>query len=248
MPSTASTSKGNMSSKTKNGAYEILAVQKDTVTRIAGVITPADWQPRGQNWGIFTILKSTHFPKEQCYIYVACVIPEAKYQLVIASNMWTYAPLANPGAYAVAALGAGVIAVQWEQLVANHKEKQVSYTEYIGAQEAGKELIMYGVGNDTLAPLKKWYIIFGDATVHSMINHLRNKTAIKMTTSKKNNYKTKGIHKVWDPTMSITAYFSGLNRFQVSLDDRGILTNIKEKTMVAGSQCGKVGCSPRTRW
>ena len=139
----------------------MLATQKVIITRIAGVITPEaiDNLENKIIGGIFTILKSTHFPKEQCYIYVACVIPEAKYQLVIASNMWTYAPLANPGAYAVAALGAGISAAQQEQLVANHKEEQVSYTKYLGAQEAGKELILYGVGNDTLAPLKKQYII-----------------------------------------------------------------------------------------
>jgi hypothetical protein len=34
----------------------------------------------------------------------------------------------------------------------------VSYTEYLRAQEAGKELILYGMGNDTLAPLKIQYI------------------------------------------------------------------------------------------
>jgi hypothetical protein len=100
---------------------------------------------------------------------------------VIANNMWKYAPLANPGAYAVTALGAGVSAAQQEQLIANHKEEQVSYTEYLGAREAGKELILYGVGDDALAPLKKQYINFGDATIHLMIKHLHDKTAIKMT-------------------------------------------------------------------
>jgi hypothetical protein len=36
--------------------------------------------------------------------------------------------------------------------------------------------------------------------------------------------------------MSITAYFTSLDRFQISLDDRGILTSIKEKMMAAGAQ------------
>jgi hypothetical protein len=58
--------------------------------------------------GIFTILKSTHFAEGQCYGYLASVIPEATYRLVITINMWTYAPTANPVAYAVAALNAGV--------------------------------------------------------------------------------------------------------------------------------------------
>jgi hypothetical protein len=62
-------------------------------------------------------------------------------------------------------------------------------------QEAGKELLIYGVGDNALAPLKKQYINFGDFTIHSMILHLREKTAIKMTTSKKFEYKAKGYGK-----------------------------------------------------
>jgi hypothetical protein len=91
------------------------------------------------------------------------------------------------------------------------------------------------VGNDALAPLKKLYINIGDMTVHLMIKHLLNKTAIKMTTSQKYNYKTEGHCKAWDPAMSITAYFTGLDRFQISLNDRRILTRVKEKTMGAGA-------------
>jgi hypothetical protein len=102
---------------------------------------------------------------------------------MIANNMWMYPSQANPRAYAVAALGVSVSAAQQEQLFANHKEEQVSYTEHLRAWETGKELILYGMGNDALAPLKKQYINFGDATIHLMIKHLHNKTAIKMTTS-----------------------------------------------------------------
>ncbi len=155
---------------------------------------------------------------------------------MISNNAWTYAAPQNLGAYTVAALGAGISAAQREQLVANHKEEQVSYTEYLGAQEAGKELILYGVGNDALAPLKKQSINFGDVTIHLMIKHLRNKTSIKMTTSQKYDYKTKGYCKSWDPTMSITAYFTGLDRFMISINYHGIAKSVKEKTMAAGAQ------------
>ncbi len=79
---------------------------------------------------------------------------------------------ANPGTYLAAALIAGVSAAQQEQLVAQHKEGQTMYANYLGAQEAGKELLLYGVGADALAPLKKQYINFGNATIHSMILHL----------------------------------------------------------------------------
>ncbi len=79
---------------------------------------------------------------------------------------------ANPGAYSATALIAGVSAAQQEQLVAQHKEEQMTYADYLGAQEAGKELLLYGVGTDVFAPLKKQYINFGNATIHSMILHL----------------------------------------------------------------------------
>jgi hypothetical protein len=61
-------------------------------------------------------------------------------------------------------------------------------------QEARKELILYGIGDNVLAPLKKQYNYnnFRDATIHSMIKHLREKTAIKMMTSRKYDYKTEG--------------------------------------------------------
>jgi hypothetical protein len=89
------------------------------------------------------------------------------------------------------------------------------------------------VGDDVLAPLKKQYINFGDSTIHSMILHLREKTAIKMTMSQKFEYKAEGYGKQWDPTASITAYFTGLDKFRTSLADRGISTSIDDMTIAA---------------
>ena len=70
-----------------------------------------------------------------------------------------------------------------------------------------------------------------------MIDHLCLKTVIRMTTAQKYEYKTNGYNTpCWDPTMSITAYFSLLNCFQVLLSDCGIATSNKEKTTAAGVQ------------
>ena len=57
-----------------------------------------------------------------------------------------------------------------------------------------------------------------------------------MTTAQKHEYRTNGYNAPWDPTTSITAYFTMLDRFQVSLEDRGIATSIAEKCMAAGAQ------------
>ncbi len=78
------------------------------------------------------------------------------------------------------------------------------------------------MGDDPLAPLKKQYINFGDSSIHLMILHLQEKTAIKMTTLQKFEYKAEGYGKQWDPTTSITDYFTGLDKFRSSLADRGI--------------------------
>ncbi len=89
----------------------------------------------------------------------------------------------------------------------------MAYTKYLGTQEAGKELLLYGIGNNALAPLKKQYINFSNATIHSMILHLCEKMAIKMTISQKFEYKAEGYGKQWELTTSITAYFTNLNNF-----------------------------------
>jgi hypothetical protein len=80
-------------------------------------------------------------------------------------------------------------------------------------RKQGRNFFLYGVGDDALAPLKKQYINFGDATIHSIILHLREKTAIKMTISQQFEYKAEGYGKQWDPMTSITAYFTGLDKF-----------------------------------
>jgi hypothetical protein len=69
-----------------------------------------------------------------------------------------------------------------------------------------------------------------------MINHLPQKTAIKMTTVQKHKYKATGYNNTWDPTTSITAYFTQLDWLQVSFSNWGIATSNSEKTMVVGAQ------------
>jgi hypothetical protein len=119
--------------------------------------------------------------------------------------------------------------------VAEHKIPKKSYNGYLGIKEAGKELILYTLGDKALAPLKKLYIGFGDTTVLGMINHLRLKTAIKITTAQKHETRTSEYNNPWDPPTSITAYLTQLNCFQVSLGNPGIATSKEEKTMSANN-------------
>jgi hypothetical protein len=73
-------------------------------------------------------------------------------------------------------------------------------------------------------------------TVLAMIDHLRIKMAIRMTTAQKYEYKANGHNTPWNPTTSITAYFTLLDHFQVLLGNCGIATSNEEKTMTAGAK------------
>ena len=84
--------------------------------------------------------------------------------------------------------------------------------------------------------------------VLGMINHLRLKTAIKMTTPQKHEYRTTGYNNPWDPTTSITAYFTQLDRFQVSLGNHRIATSKEEKRWQRERKCGTEKCLQKTRW
>jgi hypothetical protein len=57
-----------------------------------------------------------------------------------------------------------------------------------------------------------------------------------MTTAQKHKCRTTGYNSPWDPSTSITAYFTQLDRFQVSLGDHGIAKSEEKKTMAVGAQ------------
>jgi hypothetical protein len=113
---------------------------------------------------VCTLIKKHHYTEGQKYGHPASVIPQGKYRIVNSNNIWTHTAPANPGAYLAATLGVSNTAAQWEQFVSKHKVLQSSYANYLGMEEAGKELILYAVGSDALALLKNQYIGFGDTT------------------------------------------------------------------------------------
>jgi hypothetical protein len=185
-----------MTTSKSNGAYDTLISLRDKLTRLNGVITPEAVNKLENELGwIFTVTKTHHYEQGQKYGHLTSAIPESKYRLVIGNATWVHGVPADPGVYSQAALGAGNAAALREQLVAEHKILQKSYNDYLGIEEAGKELILYAVGDNALAPLKKLYIGFGDTTVLGMIDHICLKMAIKSTSntnSMPNNPLSKG--------------------------------------------------------
>jgi hypothetical protein len=162
-----------MSPSKSSGAYETLINLRDKMIRLNGVITPEAVDRLEDELGsIFTVVKTHHYEQGQKYGHLASAIPEAKYRIVIADLTWTHTVPGNPGAYSAAALIAGTSVAQREQLVTTHKVTIESHANYLKVEEASKELILYAVGDDALAPLKNQYIGFGDEIILTMIVHL----------------------------------------------------------------------------
>ncbi len=138
-----------------NAAYDTLISLRDKLTRINGVITPETVDKlEDELGGIFMVTKTHHYEQGQKYRHLASVIPKQKYRLVTGNATRAHTVPGNPGAYSQAALSIGNSAALQEQHVAKNNILQKSYNDYLGVKEAGKELILYAVGNDALAPLK----------------------------------------------------------------------------------------------
>jgi hypothetical protein len=221
-----------------NVAYNMLISLHDKLTRLNGMITPEAIDKLKDELGrIFMVTKTHHYKQGQKYGHLASAIPKQKYRLVIGDATWAHTVPGDPGAYSQAALSVGNSAGRPPRTTrGGAQDPPESYNDYLGIKEAGKELILYAVGDNALAPIKKLYIGFGDSTVLEMIDHFCLKTAIKMTTAQKHEYKTMGYNNPWDPTTSITAYFTQLDRFQVSLGNCSIAMSKAKKTMAAGAQ------------
>jgi hypothetical protein len=146
-------------SSKSTSAYKTLIRLRDKITHLNGIIMPEGVNKlEDKLGGVCTLIKTHHYTEGQKYGHLASIIPQEKYRIVISNNAWTHVAPANPGAYSAAALSVGNTAAQREQFVTKHKVLQSSYANYLGMEEAGKELILYAVSDDALAPLKKQYI------------------------------------------------------------------------------------------
>jgi hypothetical protein len=134
---------------------------RDKLTCLNGLITLEAVDKLKDKLGrIFTVAKTYHYTQGQKYGHLASVIPKSKYRLVIGNATWTHTVPTDPGAHSADALNAGNAEAMREQFVVQHKIKQKIYRDYLSVEEVGKELILYAVSNDAIAPLKKQYIGF----------------------------------------------------------------------------------------
>ena len=103
-------------------------------------------------------------------------------------------------------------------------------------REAGKELIVYAVGDNQLAALNKKFVGYGASSMLDMMYFLRDKTVIVMSLDEKQDFKNQIYNMPWDTTTHTTTYLEGLVRFDERLEARGIDTSEAERTLAAAVQ------------
>ena len=217
--------------------YEQLFEQRHTsITRAVGPITPEVIDKlQDEVATIAATTKTYSYPQGQVFGHVAAIIPEAKYRVLINDPTFTYAIVADPGAYDQQALAAGESAAQREQIVAEHKRLQTDYQSYITVQQVSKDFIIYALGVLAIAALKKPYVAYSTSTVHKLFTHLYDKTAEKMTEKDKQEYLNEGYATKWDGSNDLQAYFAILDRFELTLPDRGLDVPTGRKVLAVGA-------------
>ena len=143
-----------MSSSASNKAYNTLIKPWDKLTHLNSVITLKAIDKLEDKLGrIFTVAKTHHYAQGQKYGHLVSAFLKSKYRLVIGNATWTHTVPTNPGAYSTDAFNASNAAAMRKQFMAQHKIKQKSYRDYLNVKEAGKELILYAVGDNLVTPL-----------------------------------------------------------------------------------------------
>ena len=85
------------------------------------------------------------------YGYLACILRQIAYRLVINEAAWAYKAPQDQGAYDPNAV-ANVTGGQRSQMEGVHIWKNENYQLYLGIEEGSKELIVYDVGEESLPP------------------------------------------------------------------------------------------------
>ena len=104
--------------------------------------------------------KAYKFTRGTDFGHLAVILTEDKYRDAINDQTFVYAAPTDQGAYDPNA-GNNMNASQRAQEEAEHRRKNMSYEVYLGVEEACRDLIIYAVGDSSMAPLKERYVKYG---------------------------------------------------------------------------------------
>ena len=130
-------------------------------------------------------VKSNHFNEGRTNRHLAVIIPMEEYCTIIDDKVWTYNPPIDIGAYDPTTSNA--IAAVREVKEEEWKRKFTALETFNGACIGVKDLIIHGVGEYAVISIKQQYVKYGAVNLKKMMQHIRDKTCIKMTTLDKVN-------------------------------------------------------------
>ena len=119
---------------------------------------------------------------------------------------------------------------------AEWKRKITDLETFNGTCAGVKDLIIYGVGEDSVIAIKQQYVRYRGVTPKKMMQHIRDKTFIKMTTLEKSNLKKNWHNTQWNTTSDININWKYLDNLTKNLEARDILTIGDKKFSVAVAQ------------
>ena len=147
---------------------QTINAQKDKITRSVGNITQEGIDNLEEEiTRILVGVKSDHLKERHTNGHLAVIIPVEYYCAVIGNNSWIYNPpidinAYNPTASNVTASAQAVKEAEW-------KRKPTALKTFNGACARAKDLIIYGVGEDSVVTIKQLYIGYGGVTPKKMM-------------------------------------------------------------------------------
>ena len=189
--------------------------------------------------GVATTIKSYHYKGGRTNGHLAVIISQDEYRTIIEDEDWAYEEPVELEAYDETAITATV--AQRAVLEAKHRRKMDSLVTHDGVKQGLIDLIIYAVGEDAVVTLKQRFVKYLKTSPKQMMEHLRKKTCIKMTTLEKDRYKTSGYSAQWDTTRNIALYWKSLDEHTVRLKARNIATSEAEKVTAAVARMWESG-------
>ena len=217
--------------QTASSVRATIVAQRDQMTKILEITPEAIDILEEELGGVATTIKSYHYKGGRMNGHLAVIIPQDEYRTIIEDEEWEYEEPAELEAYDENAITATV--AQRAVLEARHRRKMGSLVTHEGVKQGLIDLIIYAVGEDAVVALKQRFVKYLKTSPKQMIEHLRKKTCIKMTTLEKDKYKTSGYSAQWDTSRNITLYWKSLDEHTVRLKARNIATSEAEKVTAA---------------
>ena len=194
------------------------------------------WRFRRRTWWHISRIKVAPLPTRQKNRTPGSKLGEDRMQTIYGGPAYKYLVPVDLGPYDTTIDGRASTMARFQAGVIHNCLNDNSLV-YRGICNGTIKLIIYATGEDTVVPLRRWYIGFGNTTPQQMMEHLRTNMCVKTNIKEKEPFKTQGHAQEWDTSKNIITYFKEIENFKEKLDSGGITTSTAE---MATSAVGRI--------